>query len=339
MTGSPREVYPLTFAPSLRDYIWGGRNLETVLGRQLPPGITAESWEISGHETASTRVEEGYWADKSLPDVLEALGERLVGSNARGMLARNKFPLLVKILDAQRNLSVQVHPDDAYAQSHENGDLGKVECWYVIHAEPGAQLVYGLKAGVTREIFAQAVAEDRLVEMLYQTPIAEGDVAFLPAGTVHALMAGTMVVEIQQNSDSTYRVYDWGRLGVDGKPRSLHIAKALDVIDWSAAEPDFVTPKLTLDEPGQKQWELVRCPQFALDKIELSAGATYEGECDGTTFEIWGCIQGRVEVQSAAEPVELARIKFALLPAALGRFAIEAQEPSLLLRAWVPAGN
>lgn len=332
-------IYPLTFAPTLRPYVWGGRSLETVLGRELPPGITAESWEISGHGAASTRVEHGPWAGTSLAELLSALGERLVGANAAGMLARNKFPLLVKILDAHRNLSVQVHPNDAYALAHENGDLGKVECWYVLHAEPGAALVYGLKAGVTREAFAQAVASDTLEGLLHTVAIAPGDVAFLPAGTVHALLAGAMVIEIQQNSDSTYRVYDWGRPGVDGKPRALHIAKALDVIDWGVVEPGLVTPRLISDSNGCKAWELVRCPQFAVDKVSLATGAALKGACTGATFEIWGCVSGEVEVHWAGEPLTLSRVKFALLPAALGEYEVSARGDSVLLRAWAPPGN
>lgn len=332
-------IYPLTFAPALRHYVWGGRNIETVLGRELPPGITAESWEISGHGAASTRVEHGPWAGTSLAELLPALGERLVGSNAAGMLARHKFPLLVKILDAQRNLSVQVHPDDAYALTHENGDLGKVECWYVLHAEPGAGLVYGLKSGVTREAFAQAVANDTLDSLLHTVAIAAGDVAFLPAGTVHALLAGAMVIEIQQNSDSTYRVYDWGRPGVDGKPRALHIAKALEVIDWGVVEPELVTPRLLSDCDGRTVWELVRCPQFAVDKVSLAAGAAFEGACTGETFEIWGCVEGDVQLRWAGAPLSLERIKFALLPAALGEYKVSARDDSVLLRAWAPPGN
>jgi len=332
-------VYPLTFVPTLRHYIWGGRSLETVLGRHLPAGITAESWEISGHRTASTRVEQGPWAGTPLPDVLAALGERLVGSNAANMLAHAKFPLLIKILDAQRNLSVQVHPDDAYAAEHEGGDLGKVECWYVLHAEPHAELVYGLDKQVTPEAFAAAVEADALDELLQTLPIKAGDVVFLPAGTVHALKAVAMVIEIQQNSDSTYRVYDWGRLGADGMPRPLHISKALDVIDWSMVRPGLAQPRLVAQTGGLSHWELVCCPQFCLDRFTLAPGAAYRGRCDGATFEIWGCIDGQATIASACEPVSLPAVRFALLPAALGEFVIEADSACTLLRAWVPAGN
>lgn len=339
MSGSDPALYPLTFKPTLRDYVWGGRNLETVLGRTLPAGNIAESWEISGHRTAPTRVEGGYWDGTPLPDVLAALGERLVGRNAAGMLARAKFPLLVKILDAQSNLSVQVHPDDAFAAVHEGGDLGKVECWYVLHAKPGAQLIYGLSRPTTPEAFRQAIDNHTLHELLHTVSIAEGDVVFLPAGTVHALLAGVMVIEIQQNSDSTYRVYDWGRLGNDGKPRSLHVDKALAVINWQMVRPPLTQPRLLSQAAGVTHWELVRCPQFGLDKIELAPGATYESSCRGDTFAIWGCIAGQATLSWAREPVALPGVKFVLLPAALGDYALRASEPTTLLHAWVPPGN
>jgi mannose-6-phosphate isomerase len=236
------QVYPLTFTPVLRDYIWGGRRLETLYGRGLPPGIVAESWEISGHPAAPTVADAGYWTGQSLPAILAELGERLVGTRGGWALQRQKFPLLVKLLDAEQDLSLQVHPDDAYALVHEDGELGKTEMWYVLHAKPGTELILGLQPGTTREDFATALqhatrntqhANDELLEaLLRRIPVQAGQAIAIPAGTVHALLAGTVVTEIQQNSDTTYRVYDWGRVGTDGKPRALHVEKALDVIDF-----------------------------------------------------------------------------------------------------------
>jgi len=227
-----REIYPLEFTPVFQDYIWGGRRLATLFGRQLPDGIVAESWEISGHAKAATSVVGGRWDGKSLPEVLDALGEVLVGTDARDCLARGRFPLLVKLLDAHRDLSVQVHPDDAYAAVHEGGELGKTEMWYVLYADPGSELIYGLAQGVTPATLAEALQRGAVETQLHRLPIHAGDLFYIPAGTVHALLAGAVVVEIQQNSDATYRLYDWGRLGDDGRPRPLHVDKALEVIDW-----------------------------------------------------------------------------------------------------------
>jgi len=146
---SDPRIYPLTFTPVLRDYLWGGRRLATLYGRDLPAGTVAESWEISGHPHGSTAADCGFWEGQSLPAILDALGEQLVGSRAGWALARRKFPLLVKLLDAQQDLSVQVHPDDKYALVYENGELGKTEMWYVLHTDPGASLILGLKPGTT----------------------------------------------------------------------------------------------------------------------------------------------------------------------------------------------
>ncbi len=223
MTG---EIYPLTFDPVFRDYIWGGRNLETLFGRRLPPGIVAESWEISGHPSSPTRVNAGPLAGLTLPQVQERLGERLVGVRSGWATSRGRFPLLVKLLDANRPLSVQVHPPDDYALEHE-GDLGKTEMWYVLHARPGAELIYGLAHETTPTEFRAALEAGELESLLHRLPVRVGDVIFIPTGMLHALLEGIVVAEIQQNSDTTYRVYDWGRVGADGKPRPLHVDKAL----------------------------------------------------------------------------------------------------------------
>lgn len=332
----PQPIYPLTFEPVLRDYLWGGRNLERLLGRRLPPGITAESWEISGHPTGPTCVAEGAWRGRSLPEVLAALGEDLVGRRSRAMLTLGRFPLLVKLLDAEQDLSVQVHPTDTYALRHE-GDLGKTEAWYILHARPGAQLIYGLTPGVTRETFLQALQTQTMETQLHRLAVQAGDVIFVPAGTVHAIMAGIVAVEVQQNSDATYRVYDWGRLDANGSARPLHIAKALDVINWNCVAPDKAASVLIEQDGGRTHTRLVEAPQFVIEAVDLVAGAAYQGACDGETFEIWGCLHGDAEISWEGDPVALPAVRFALLPAALGRYAVRAGQPSRLLRVYVPA--
>jgi len=330
------KIYPLTFTPVLRDYIWGGRRLETLYGRALPPGIIAESWEISGHPGASTAADAGYWVGHALPAIQAALGEQLTGSRAAWALARGKFPLLIKLLDAHQDLSVQVHPDDAYALMHEDGELGKTEMWYVLHADPGAELILGLQPGTTREAFRAALEEAQLERVLRRVPIQAGDAVVVPAGAVHALLGGTVVTEIQQSSDTTYCVYDWGRGGADGAPRSLHVDKALDVIDFAGA-PEGVTGRVLLaDAAGLKRVELVRNAYFVVEELTLAAGATYTGICDGSTLEIWGCVAGQAAVEWAGEPVPLSAIRYALLPAALGEFCITAQVLSTCLRVYLP---
>jgi mannose-6-phosphate isomerase len=331
------HIYPLTFTPVFRDYIWGGRNLETKLGRVLPPGIIAESWDISGHPSSPTPVDYGPLAGQTLPAVLDLLGEDLVGQRAQAMLARGKFPLLIKLLDANQPLSVQVHPADAYAQAHENGELGKTEMWYILAAEPGAYLIYGLKPGVTPASFRRALEAGQLETCLHQTMVQPGDTIFVPSGTVHALMQGLIVAEIQQTSDTTYRVYDWNRQGADGQPRPLHIDKALEVINFNMIEPGPARPRLLSEANGLRREELVCCPYFCAERVTFDrGGASFAGRCDGSTFEIWGVMSGQGRVTWAGASPDLSAVHFALLPAALGDFRVESSTPSVWLRVYVP---
>jgi mannose-6-phosphate isomerase len=331
------KLYPLTFAPALRDYVWGGRRLETLYGRVLPPGVVAESWEISGYSSVPTFADSGYWTGQPLPAILSQMGERLVGAHGAWALARGRFPLLVKLLDANADLSVQVHPDDAYALVHEHGELGKTEMWYVLHADPGARLILGLRPGTTPQAFQEALLSGRLEETLNYVPIRPGQAIPVPTGTVHALLAGTVVTEIQQNSDLTYRVHDWNRLGADGRPRPLHVARALEVIDFTAPLPGVAVPVPVEDFGRVRRFELARNGYFVVEKVELAPGALYQGACDGATLEIWGCISGETWVSSTGDPAHLPAISFTLLPAALGEFTITATEASICLRVFLPS--
>lgn len=258
------KLYPLTFDPVFKDYVWGGRNLADKLGRQLPAGIVAESWDVAAHPNGSSVVNQGPLQGKTLAEVMALWGADLVGSNSEQALELGKFPLLIKLLDANRWLSVQVHPNDTYGLAHE-GEFGKTEMWVVLDAEPGADIVYGFKPGVTREQYAQEIKEDRAADSLHRLPVKKGDVIFVPAGAVHALGPGIMVAEIQQNSDTTYRVFDWNRLGLDGKPRPLHISESLQCIDFTDAAPAFGIPR------GEM---LVECPFFRVVSLSISPAGT-----------------------------------------------------------------
>jgi len=339
---STDALYPLIFQPVFRDYMWGGRRLEQLYGRRLPPGIVAESWEISAHPSAPTPVANGPYAGVPLPDLTAQLGDRLLGTRARGTTARDRFPLLVKLLDANRDLSVQVHPDDAYALAHE-GDLGKTEMWYVLHADPGAEIVYGLCPGTTRETLSSALAEGRVEEVLQRVPVRPHDAIHVPAGTVHALLTGLVVAEIQENSDTTYRLYDWGRPGPDGQPRPLHTDKALDVIAFGTPPPGVPLPELLADGGGIRVERLVSCPQFCVERVTLHGGARYPGLCDGATFEIWGTVQGRAVLEAPSlnqvglAALPLAAVAWTVLPAEMGAYAFRAeQDACTLLRAYLP---
>jgi len=326
-----RFLYPMTFTPVLKDYLWGGRNLER-LGRQLPPaGVVAESWEIAGHADGTSVVDNGPYAGWPLTRVHAALGLDLIGRNNAWAEVRGKFPLLVKLIDAHIPLSVQVHPGDAYALAHEGNELGKTEMWVVLHAAPGAELILGLKAGTTPEAFRQGIAESRLEPYLHRVPVQAGDHVCVPAGTLHAIMGGLIIAEIQQNSNTTYRVYDWGRVGADGQPRPLHVDQALDVIDFQLVEPRLRPATLVAEEQGFRRFLLCRNRYFVTERIELDPGVQFGGTCQGATLEIWGVLDGAATVND----VTLDAVRFCLLPAALGDYTVTARAPSVLLRTYV----
>lgn len=334
------SLYPLTFTPVLRDYIWGGRNLERLYGRRLPPGPTAESWEISAHPTASTVVDAGPLRGWSLPDVLSAYGVRLVGRRAGWALARGRFPLLVKLLDAEQRLSVQVHPPDDYALAHEGNELGKTEMWVVLHATPDARIILGTRAGVTAHAFRAALSGgERLAELLHAFPVKAGDAIFIAPGTVHAALEGLVINEVLQNSDTTYRVYDWERVGPDGRPRPLHVDKAMDVIDFDHAAPGPVQPITLPGAPGVVHQRLAGCRYFVVERVSLAAGASFTATTDGETLEMWGAIEGDATLTWTAGTVALPAIRYCLVPAVLGHFTVHAGDHTTLLRVYLPPAD
>lgn len=258
------ELYPLQFAPLFRSYIWGGRRLGEKLGK--PIGHLeryAESWEIVDHGDDQSCVTTGPLAGKTLHELITEMPQWMMGSAwSEGGAELVHFPLLLKYLDCQRVLSVQVHPDDHYAKAMNPPDLGKTEAWYVIDAAPGSVIYAGLRHGVDRETFATAIHTGRVADVLNVISPRVGDCIFIPAGTVHALGAGIMVAEIQQSSDTTFRVFDWNRLGDDGRPRALHIDQALEVTQYTAPP---VLPQVPekLSDLGER---LVECDKFILDR-------------------------------------------------------------------------
>lgn len=330
-------LYPLRFVPVLKDYIWGGRGLETYLGRELPPQVDiAESWEISAHRNGDVVVANGPFAGRTLSSLREELGLQLIGTRATWAQKRDKFPLLVKILDANRRLSVQVHPDDEYAQAHEGNELGKSEMWVVLHADADAAITLGLQRETSREELRQALQSDELEPLLHEIPLATGDFVCVPAGSLHAILGGALIAEIQQNSDTTYRVYDWGRLGHDGRPRPLHIEQALDVINFDQIAPRLPEPELISEVAGIRRWLLCQTPYFVTERVEVAAGAQISSSCNGTTLQIWGAIAGEVEIFAGQQTLHLPAVNFTLFPAAMGDYTITAHQSSTLLYTYLP---
>ncbi len=330
---------PLAFSPRFQKYIWGGRNLERVLGRTIPDGDVAESWEISAHPAAVTPVLGGPLDGVPLSELMARHGQAVVGRRGRWATRRGVFPLLVKLLDANRSLSVQVHPDDAYARAHEGPrELGKTEMWYVLWARPGAEIVYGLEPGTTAASLREALRQGRVGETLRRVPAKAGDAFLIEAGTVHAILDGIVIAEIQQSSNTTYRVHDWDRTGPDGLPRELHLERALDVIDFEKGpQGPWVPEALPTEEGSGLGRELVsRSDKFVVERIRIPAGSAWRGTLGGETFEIWGALEGVAEVEGRGGAILLDAVGFSLLPATLGPFVVNAREDLTALRVYLP---
>lgn len=243
---------PLTFRPIYCERVWGGRRLGELPGRSLPPGKPiGESWELSDREEAQSVVENGPHAGKTLHELWMNHREEVFGDVADSP----RFPLLAKLLDARQTLSVQVHPPAAVAA--ELCGEPKTEMWRVLEADPGAELHAGFSQGVTRAAFESALANGQAASLLHRISVSEGDTLFIPSGRCHAIGAGCVIVEIQQNSDTTYRVFDWNRAGLDGLPRELHIPQSLRSIDFDDYEPELCGPIVECDHFRVEQWDLI----------------------------------------------------------------------------------
>ena len=254
----------LSFEPIYQDRVWGGRGLETVLGRSLPEGRKiGESWEIVDRQEAQSLVANGTWKGKTLGEILKNHSEALMGP---GWPKGQPFPVLVKWLDCQEILSLQVHPPESEAD--KLGGEPKTENWYVAETYGSASLILGLQEGVSREQFELALKEGRLEECVYKFESMPGDSILVESGRLHAIDAGNLILEIQQNSDTTYRVYDWGRVGLDGKPRDLHISESLQCIDFEDFEPE----PIRLPETTGKVDTLVDCSEFVINRHVLAPG-------------------------------------------------------------------
>jgi mannose-6-phosphate isomerase len=308
------NLYPMLLNPSLHLKVWGGRRLETVMHKALPTDEPyGESWEM--HDTAT--VANGALEGRTLGELLPEFGAALIGKMSDPL---EGIPLLVKLLDATDWLSVQVHPNDAQAFELEGQPRGKTEAWYVIAAEPGAKLVIGVKTDATREQIAEAIRANTLEDLLVYATVKVGDVLFIPAGTIHALGPGILVYEIQQSSDTTYRLYDWGRVGLDGKPRELHIDKSLKVSELGK----LPSIQSSAGETGASV-ELIASPFFSTT-LHQPGSETIELNTHGQVFHVLTCIDGEAQIAATDYPalsVPTGRTVF--IPAAIGRYTLTGQ--------------
>ncbi len=318
---------PLALERRLDSRIWGGRTLGAWLGLADAPAQLAESWQVYDQN----RVVGGPFEGQTLAQLAAAHGADLVGERSFARYGAD-FPLLAKFIDAADHLSVQVHPDDAYAHRVEaaTGFHGKTEAWHILHAEPGTALIHGLRAPSDRDTLARAAKEGWLLELLRTVPVAPGDTLFVPAGTIHAINAGIMLFEIQQKSDLTYRVYDYDRRDAQGRPRDLHLDRALDVIDYGPPRPAHIPPRAL----ASGRTLLVECPYFAMERWELSGER--ELRTDPGSFEIWTAVGGAAALVWPGGTAPLPRGASLVLPATLGGYSLRAEPAATLLRCYVP---
>ena len=306
---------PFFLKAPIKDYIWGGTKLRTVFGKESDTERLAESWELSCHPDGECTISGGDFDGMKLSSFISEHPEAVGNSLKSG----DSFPVLVKLIDAEKDLSVQVHPDNDYARKHEN-DSGKTEMWYVISADIGSELIYGFKEELTKEEFRQAIEDNTLMDKVNRVPVRQGDVFFIKPGTLHAIGKGILIAEIQQSSNVTYRVYDYGRLGADGKPRELHIEKALDVTNTVPAEPKSPVYGMELD--GVVTQLLADCEYFNVNRHRIIK--ELELYADKSSFAhvlMIGGSGGELIADNYTLPLTMGSSVF--VPAGTGAFAIK----------------
>ncbi len=318
-------LYPLIFAPIFKERIWGGRELERLYGKKIPAGKTiGEAWEISDRPGDASVIANGPLAGKNLRWLMENHAPEILGGAKPA--TDGGFPLLCKILDARERLSLQVHPPASKAAELKGEP--KTEMWFIADAAPDASLYVGLKRGVTRADFEKKISDGSVADCFHRIPVKAGDTMFLPSGRVHAIGDGLVIFEIQQNSDTTYRVFDWNRVGLDGQPRELHVAQSLASIDFSDFEPKLVESKFA--GHAVKTRSLVLDPLFNVEAWKLNSGAT--GFLKPRKLQIVAVTSGGIEIKNGSTAVSLSAGQFCLIPASLERTEILAKSDAALLR-------
>lgn len=333
-----QPLHPIRLAASLHETIWGGRRLEREGWKQLPPGTTTvgESWETEITTVAQNKP----YAGRTLGSLVEELGPRLLGEQVIAIFG-HRFPLLAKFLDANDKLSVQVHPDDTYARLHEHGKLGKTEFWYVLDAAPGASIIHGFKSSTSRNEVQQAIQDANLEDLLNEVRVSAGDIIFVPAGTVHGIGEGVLLYELQEYSDLTYRMYDYGRLTPAGTPRELHIKRSLDVAHFDRSHHIKMQPLVLRSGEGFQDRCLEACQYFVTRELtfqQMSIDYDYMKKETTGSCSILSSLGAEVTVRygdALEHEVKLGKGQTMILPAALDNYYIEGN--GVLLFSYVPA--
>jgi mannose-6-phosphate isomerase len=318
-----QNLYPLLFEPVYKDYVWGGNLISAVFHRTLPPGIYAESWEVSAHPDGMSVVANGWLRGSALADAVARFGARMTGTRT----GSGRFPLLIKLIDAADRLSVQVHPDEEAAAKW--GGEAKTEMWYVLEAADGAAVYAGLQPGTDRNRFRSAIARSSFDGILTRIPVRRGDAIFVPGGRVHAIDRGCLILEVQQNSNTTYRVFDWGRVGQDGKPRPLHVEQALRVMRWDDNQEAKVIPVPLA--AGRSR--IYQSPYFRMEQWTL-AGVLRQPAMP-ETFQVLFCTEGAASLMCGQTMLPLPAGASCLIPAEVDGYELQSSA-SVLLQITVP---
>lgn len=326
------NLYPLQFEPIYKRKIWGGDSLQRVYNRELPESSIGESWEVAAHPHGTSIIANGLYQGRTLTELISKNPEGILGSSIKYKKDR-QFPLLIKFIDANDKLSVQVHPDNNYAQRIEN-ESGKTEMWYILEAKPGAKLVYGLKPGTKKDTFSEAIKNGKVETYINEVEVTKGDIFYMPSGTIHAIEDGILLAEIQQNSNTTYRVYDWNRTGEDGKARELHVEKALDVINFDKINNNKSIP-LKIENEKYNRSFLAASPYFVIEKIRNKVD--YQFELSRNRFYILINLEGDGEIISNNKRYSLNPGKTYFLPAGLDKIKVIGMVEFLLT--YIPDGR
>ena len=297
----------LVFNPTYKDYIWGGSRIASLYARGGTPERCAESWEIAAHPDGDSVVAQGPFAGRTLSGLVAKFGAALIGTRAP---SPTRFPLLFKLIDAREKLSVQVHPSNATAGL--TGGEPKTEMWYVLGHTDGASLYAGLREGVTPDTLRAALDNGTAEQCLVEMRVAKGESLFIPGGLVHAIGAGCLIYEVQQNSNTTYRFYDWGRVGADGKPRPLHVAESFKVMDWALPPPRMTPPTVTHTTARAAWADVVSCDYFNVRKLTVRGQETVP--LDGTSFHALFVEAGRAFVEVGDNPYLIGAGAMGIIP-------------------------
>ncbi|MFC2148862.1 type I phosphomannose isomerase catalytic subunit [Bacteroidota bacterium] len=317
------NLYPLKFYPILKERLWGGTKLGTLLGKELESDLIGESWELSGVTGNVSIVANGFFKGTTLTDLINRFPEEILGKSVFERFGK-EFPILIKFIDAQKDLSIQLHPNDELARKRHNS-FGKTEMWYIMDADKDAELIIGFKEDISKETYVDSLKNDTLTDLLNYENVKEGDAYFISAGKIHAIGAGVLIAEIQQTSDQTYRVYDYNRKDAQGNLRELHTELSIDAISY-VKQNDF---KVSYQQDTNVSNPMVNCPYFKTNFISLNKNIKFDVS-DRDSFTIYMCIDGDVKIANDFGSISIKKGETVLVPAITGHILLNSERAKLL---------